>query len=74
MVFGTSEPYVDEHNNTFDHKSPFNTTEDEAVIYMTISNSTQIELVNRTIIISGTDMWDLAKAAAKLELILLRLV
>jgi hypothetical protein len=74
LVFATTEPYTDDINRTYPYVDPFNTTEDEAVIYLKISNETKLELVNRTVIVHGTDMWNLTTAGAKLELILMRLI
>lgn len=73
-VFATTEPYTDSANRTYPFKRPFNTTDDEAIIFMKIANETKIELENRTITITGTDMWDLATAAAKVQLIMLRIM
>ena len=73
-VFATTEPYTDEANRTYPFKAPFNTTDDETVIFMRIANDTKIEMENRTITITGEDMWDLATAAAKVQLIMLRIM
>ena len=73
-IFATTEPYTDEANRTYPFKNPFNTTDEESVIFMKIENDTKIEMVNRTITISGTDIWDLATAAAKVQLIMLRIM
>lgn len=74
LVFATTEHYVDEINRTYPAVDPFNTTEEEAVVYMKISNETKLEYVNRTVIVHGTDIWNLTTAGAKLELILMRLI
>lgn len=74
FVFGTTSPYQDKFNRTFLSRDPFNTTMNETIIYLKVSNSTSIDLVNRTIIVNGKDRWGLTTATAKLELILLRLI
>ena len=74
VIYGTTTPYIDESNTTYPSKDPYNTTSTEAVIYLQFSNQTGIDMINRTIIVKGEDMWSMVKAAAKLQLILLRLV
>ncbi|MBR9680475.1 MAG: hypothetical protein GOU98_01465 [Candidatus Altiarchaeota archaeon] len=74
VIYGTTTEYIDESNTTYPNKDPYNTTSDETVIYLKFSNKTNIEMTNRTIIVNGEDTWSMVKAAAKLQLILLRLV
>ena len=74
LVFATTDRYTDDANRTYPSMDPFNTTEDEAVVYLKLSNETKLEYINRTVIVHGTDMWNLTTAGAKLELILLRLI
>lgn len=74
IQFATSQPYIDEYNRTFYVKNPYNTTQGETVIYLKLSNQTDIEMINNTIVIDGTDRWSLVNAAGKLELMLIRLI
>ena len=73
-VFATTEPYTDDANRTYPFRAPYNTSSEEAVIFMKISNETRVELVNRTVVVTGEDMWSLATAAAKVQLTMLRLM
>jgi len=74
VVFATTKPYTDEINRTYPHMDPFNTTQEEAVVFLKLSNETKIELINRTVVVEGNNLWNLTRASAKLELMIMRLI
>ncbi len=74
IVFATTSEFKDEFNRTMPYVDPFNVTSNEASIYLKIVNETKITRENRTLIISGEEMWSLTTAAAKIQMILMRLI
>ncbi len=73
LVMGTTTEYTDDFNKTHFYWDPFNTTENQSVVYLKISNETKLSLINRTIIVEGTNS-TILNSEGKLQMLLMRLI
>ncbi|HDR53178.1 MAG TPA: hypothetical protein ENN60_00670 [archaeon] len=74
LEVGLTEPYMGNETQAVMYHDPWNVTEPEMAVYLTVGDNISIRLVERTIVIEAPDMMNMTIPVTKLGLILGRFI